>query len=117
MRVACDRLKSAFHDSNKLVYNNYPWPMDATEAQQAKVEEAARGVMEAREDFPGRTLADLCDPVSMPPKLAKAHEQLDRAVDRCYRKEPFTTDRQRVECLFALFESPSVTLVPKPKKR
>lgn len=73
--------------------------------------------MSAREDVPGSTLADLYDPVSMPPKLAKAHEQLDRAMERCYRKEPFTTNRQRVEYLFALYESLSVPLVPKPKKR
>jgi len=117
MRLVGGRLKSDYSYSAKLVYNNYPWPMDATEAQRAKVEEAARGVLAAREDFPGSTLADLYDPVSMPPKLAKAHEQLDRAVDRCYRKEPFTTDRQRVEYLFARYESLSVPLVPKPKKK
>jgi hypothetical protein len=52
----------------------------------------------------------------MPPKLANAHEALDRAVDRCYRKEPFETDRQRVEYLFALYEQLAAPLVAKPKK-
>ncbi len=39
-----------------------------------------------------------------PPALAKAHEALDRAVERCYRKDPFATDRQRVEYLFSRYE-------------
>ena len=92
---------------------NYRW----ISTQRTKVEESAQVVLDAREQFPGSTLADLYDPVSMPPKLAKAHEQLDRAVDRCYRKEPFLTDRQRVEYLFALYEQLAAPLVAKPAKR
>jgi hypothetical protein len=117
-KLVTGRLESRFQYSNKLVYNNFPWPSDATEAQRVKVEEAAQAVLDAREQFPGSTLADLYDPVSMPPKLAKAHEQLDRAVDRCYREEPFLTDRQRVEYLFALYEQLAAPLVAvkSPKK-
>jgi hypothetical protein len=44
-------------------------------------------------------LADLYDPLTMPAPLQKAHQELDRAVDRCYRPEAFTSDRQRVEYL------------------
>jgi hypothetical protein len=116
-RITCGKLKSDFRYSNKLVYNNYPWPPNPTEAQRLKVQEAARAVLDAREQFPGSTLADLYDPVSMPPKLAKAHEALDRAVDRCYRKEPFETDRQRVEYLFALYEQLAAPLVVEKKTR
>ena len=68
------------------------------------MEECAQAVLSARDQFPGSTLADLYDPLTMPPVLAKAHADLDRAVDRCYRKEPFPTDRQRVEYLFVLYE-------------
>jgi hypothetical protein len=68
------------------------------------VEECAKEVLVAREKFPASTLADLYDPVTMPPALAKAHESLDSAVDRCYRKDPFPSDSQRVEYLFALYE-------------
>jgi len=50
------------------------------------------------------TLADLYDPLTMPATLAKAHAELDRAVERCYRAEPFRSDRERVEHLFALYE-------------
>ena len=59
VRQVTGRLKSDFQYSNKLVYNNYPWPMEALDAQRAKVEEAAQAVLDAREQFPGSTLADL----------------------------------------------------------
>jgi hypothetical protein len=94
-----------------MVYNTFPWPTDAADAQRLKVEECAQAILAAREQFPGSTLADLYDPVSMPPVLAKAHADLDRAVDRCYRKEAFLTDRQRVEFLFALYEQLAAPLV------
>jgi hypothetical protein len=117
-RITCGRLKSDFRYSNKLVYNNFPWPQDATEASRAGVEKAAQAVLDARAQFPGSTLADLYDPVAMPPALAKAHAALDLAVDRCYRKEPFHTDRERVEYLFALYEKLSAPLaVPIRKAR
>ena len=115
MRQVCGRLESRYRYSAKLVYNNFPWPMEATELQRVKVEECAREVLAVREGFSGSTLADLYDPVAMPPALAKAHAALDRAVDRCYRKDPFQTDRQRVEFLFALYEQLAAPLV-KPVK-
>ena len=115
MRQICGRLKSDYRYSNTLVYNNYPWPDSATDPQRANVEEAAQAVLDARKQFPGATLADLYDPISMPPNLAKAHAQLDRAVELCYRKEPFATDRQRVEFLFALYEKLTAPLTPQAK--
>ena len=47
----------------------------------------------------------------MPGVLLKAHQALDRAVDRCYRKEAFENDRQRVEFLFALYQKLTAPLV------
>lgn len=49
---------------------------------------------------------------------AKAHADLDRAVERCYRKDPFPNDRARVEHLFALYEKLTAPLVApaKPKR-
>lgn len=58
-----------------------------------------------------------CDPNAMPPVLAKAHEPLDRAVDRCDRPEPFTSERQRVEFLFGLYEQLAAPLVRMQRKR
>ena len=55
----------------------------------------------------------------MPAPLLKAHQALDRAVDRCYRSEPFPSDRHRVEYLFALYEKITAPLLPaaKPKRK
>jgi hypothetical protein len=63
------------------------------------------------------TLADLYDPLAMPPALAQAHAALDRAVDLCYRPEKFETDRQRVEFLFALYEKLTAPLLPAAKTK
>ncbi|MFI5381407.1 MAG: class I SAM-dependent DNA methyltransferase [Tepidisphaerales bacterium] len=104
VRQVCGRLKSDYRYSNKLVYNNYPWPQDATDKQTARVESAAQAVLDARARFSGSTLADLYDPLSMPADLSKAHAELDRAVDACYRPQPFISERQRVEYLFNLYE-------------
>jgi len=119
MRLVCGRLKSDYSYSNTLVYNNFPWPEEVSEAQQAAVQKAAQAVLEARALFPSSTLADLYDPTTMPPVLVKAHADLDRTVDRCYRKEPFANDRARVEHLFALYEKLSAPLVTyeKPKRQ
>ena len=53
----------------------------------------------------------------MPAKLVKAHRTLDRAVDLCYRPQPFANERQRVEHLFALYEKLTAPLMPATGKR
>ena len=123
VRQVCGRLKSDYRYSNKLVYNNFPWPSPTPE-QRERVELKAQAVLAAREPhLPPRglgTLADLYDPLSMPPALAKAHAELDRAVEKCYRPEPFDSDRQRVEFLFSLYEkltAPLLPVTPKTKGR
>ena len=106
MRQVCGRLKSDYRYSNSLVYNNFPWPESATNEQRAKVEECAQVVLDARQSHleNGATLANLYDPLYMPAPLLKAHQNLDRAVDRCYRAAKFETERERVEFLFGLYE-------------
>ena len=73
----------------------------------------------SQRDVPTKTatLADLYDPLSMPPALARAHAELDRAVDLCYRPEKFESDRQRVEYLFALYEKLTAPLLPAAKAK
>ncbi len=119
VRQVCGRLKSDYRYSNKLVYNNYPWPESPTEKQKEAVEKAAQIVLDVREEYlkTGSTLADLYDPLSMPAKLVKAHDALDRAVDRCYRSQPFTSERQRVEFLFALYEKLTTPLIAAIRKK
>jgi len=111
VRQVCGRLKSDYRYSNNLVYNNYPWPETPSAKQSAAVEAAAQAVLGAREAFPDATLADLYDPLAMPPALVEAHAKLNRAVDLCYRPQPFENDRQRVEHLFALYEKLTVPLI------
>jgi hypothetical protein len=121
VRRVTGRLKSDFQYSVKLVYNNFPWPNVSAE-QRERVEEKARAVFAAREPhLPPRglgTLADLYDPLAMPAELLRAHAELDRAVEKCYRAEPFHSDRERVEFLFSLYEKLTAPLLPvTPKTR
>lgn len=71
--------------------------------QQQKIEAAAQGVLDARAEFPDASLADLYDPLTMPPALVKAHHQLDAAVDAAYGKKSFRNDAERVAFLFELY--------------
>ena len=86
--------------SKDIVYNNFPWP-DATDKQKAKIEELAQGVLDARAMFPDDSLADLYDPISVPPELLKAHNVLDRAVMKLYG---FAKDATEPEIVAALME-------------
>jgi len=120
VRAVCGRLKSDYRYSKDIVYNNYPWPTTASSKELAAVDAAAQAVLDARSSASTSTLADLYDPLTMPPQLVKAHAALDRAVERCYRKEPFASDRARVEYLFTLHEkiaAPLLSPQKKPKKQ
>ena len=83
MRTVCGRLKSDYDYSVKIVYNNFPWP-DPTDAQKTKIEQTAQAILDARALYPDASLADLYDPVTMPPELLKAHQANDRAVMQAY---------------------------------
>ena len=105
-RYVCGRLESRYRYSNTIVYNNYPFPQGVNDANKAKVEAAAQAVLNVRLIYTatGSSLADLYDPLSMPPDLLKAHSVLDKAVDGCYGKTTFATDAKRVEFLFDLYD-------------
>lgn len=68
------------------------------------MERLAQDVLDARALFPNSSLADLYDPLTMPPALSKAHKALDRYVDRLYQKSGFTSDPDRVVFLFKKYE-------------
>ena len=139
-RYTCGRLKSDYRYSAGIVYNNFPWPetpssspltggeqysgdgqrsnsspVKGRQGGVSAVEAAAQAVLDARAQFPQSTLADLYDPLTMPPALTKAHQALDRAVDACYRKAAFTSDAQRMEFLFERYQQ-LTSLLPKEKK-
>ena len=102
MRHIGGRLKSDYSYSSGLVYNTFPTPPG--DADLSKLEPHAQAVLDARAAHPEATLADLYDPDIMPPDLRRAHQALDRAVDRFYRRGGFASERERVEHLFALYE-------------
>jgi hypothetical protein len=109
------RLKSDYRYSIGIVYNNFPWP-EATEKQKQKIRTLAQAVLDARTQFPNATLADLYDADAMPPKLRKAHRDLDSAVDNLYRRGGFAGDRVRVEHLFTLYERLIAPLTAAPSR-
>ncbi len=100
MRYVCGRLESRYRYSAGLVYNNFPWPQDVSDTKRHTIETAAQAVLDARKQFPDATLADLYDPLTMPPALLKAHRTLDKAVDAAYSRRKFTGDADRVAFLF-----------------
>lgn len=117
MRVTSGRLKSDYSYSNQLTYNNFPWPENPTEKQVKAIEAAAQKVLDARLQFPNSSLADLYDPLTMPPALVKAHNELDKAVDLAYRSQPFTSEANRMVYLFELYEKYTAGLFAKEKKK
>jgi hypothetical protein len=121
--VTSGRLKSDIRYSVKITYNAFPWPDSLTNKQREVIEAAAQGVLDARAAHPESSLADLYDPLTMPPDLVKAHQMLDAAVDAVYAnsagKKTFKNDAQRVAFLFELYQKYN-SLLPietnKPKR-
>jgi hypothetical protein len=66
--------------------------------------------LDVRDEFPDSNLAELYNPNTMPPRLVIAHRELDRAVDKCFRANPFNTELERLEFLFNLYERYTQTI-------
>lgn len=111
------RLKSDWRFTKDNVYNNYPWPENPNEKQIKAIETAAQKVLDTRLQFPNSSLADLYDPLTMPPALVKAHNELDKAVDLAYRPQPFTSEANRMVYLFELYEKYTADLFTKEKEK
>ena len=113
------RLESRYRYSIGLVYNTFPMPAGFAkgELDVSKLEPLAQAVLDARATHPGATLANLYDPDLMPPNLRRAHQALDRAVDRLYRRNGFASERERIEHLFASYEKISAPLHTVKKAR
>ena len=135
MRTTCGRMKSDYQYSAKITYNNFPWPVIASEARQSientsgllrhdvprkdksvdVIEAAAQNVLDARATHPNATLADLYDPLTMPSNLLKAHQVLDKAVDAAYGYKGAATDAARVAFLFERYQA-ITSLLPAAEK-
>ena len=102
VRSVSGRLKSDYRYSPS-VYNSFPWP--SKDADLAPLQALSQAILDAREQHSDATLADLYHPITMPPNLRRAHQMLDRAVDKLYRAKGFKSERERVEHLFKIYES------------
>lgn len=107
VKYTCGRIKSDYRYSKDIVYNNYPWP-NSTDLQKTSITTCAQAVIDARALFSGASLADLYDPLTMPPALIAAHQKLDLAVDKAYEesggKRAYKSDADRVAFLFLLYQ-------------
>jgi len=117
MRLTAGRLESRFSYSNSITYNNYPWPENPSDKQKEVIEKAAQKVLDIRAAFPDSSLADLYNPLTMPPALVKAHNELDKAVDLAYRPQPFINETKRIEFLFELYDKYTAGLFAVEKKK
>lgn len=95
----------------------FEWQESSTAKQTQTIEEKAQQVLDTRAAFPTSSLADLYDPLTMPPALVKAHNELDRAVDRAYRPQPFTSEAMRMVFLFELYEKYTAGLFTEIKRK
>jgi hypothetical protein len=116
MRHVCGRLKGDFRYSNDIVYNNFPWPENPSDNNKKSVERAVQNILDIRKEFSSSSLADLYDPLSTPPSLVKAHKDLDKAVDLCYRPQMFADEMRRIEYLFSLYKNYIEPLMKNKKK-
>ena len=115
MRCVCGRIKSDYRYSASIVYNNFPWPA-GTGRQAAAIEKAAEAILSVRLKYPKSTLAALYDPLTMPKDLLKAHQKLDKLVEKAYGRD-FANDGERVAYLFERYQKISGELFVDEKKR
>ncbi|MBR7016084.1 MAG: class I SAM-dependent DNA methyltransferase [Lachnospiraceae bacterium] len=100
MRQTAGRLKSDYRYAKDIVYNNFPWP-SPTPDQKARIEQTAQEILDARALYPDSSLADLYDPLTMPPELRAAHNRNNIAVMKAYG---FPTSMSEADCVAALMK-------------
>jgi hypothetical protein len=109
-------LELRYQYSASIVYNNFPFPQEPSEKSKKNIETGAQDILDIRNKYPNSSLADLDDPLSMPPELVKAHQKLDKAVEAAYSRT-FDDDSQRVAYLFELYQKLSGELFVETKRR
>jgi type I restriction-modification system DNA methylase subunit len=108
MRAIAGRLKSDYRYSGNIVYNNFIWP-NPTDEKRQQIESLAQAILDARANYPDSSLADLYDPITMPPDLYKAHKALDKAVEQAYGVN-FNGDEEKIVAyLFRLYAEATKT--------
>ena len=123
MRSVCGRLKSDYRYSATIVYNNFPWPdfngglgigsakkktnessEDYRKRIEARISLCAEEVLRARDLYPDNSLAQLYNPLTMPPELYKAHKALDKAVMELYGYSSATSELEIVADLMVRYQ-------------
>lgn len=102
VRKNAGRLENRFRYSIFLCYNTFPFP-SINEIHKLELKNLAQEILDIREEHFDMTLGEMYNPETMPDDLKDVHHRLDLAVERCYRLEPFTSDEERLECLFKLY--------------
>jgi hypothetical protein len=112
------KLETRYRYSKDICYNTFPFP-EITLKQKENLNLYTFAILDERAKHPEKTMAQLYDPDKMPNGLRQAHEELDRAIEQCYRLQPFTSDTERLEYLFKMYEEMSKrgTLFEKQKKQ
>jgi type II restriction/modification system DNA methylase subunit YeeA len=111
------KLKSDYRYSAKLCYNTFPFP-EISAKQKETINQYVFQILDERAKHPEKTMAWLYNPETMPRGLKQAHKELDEAIERIYRLNPFQNDAERLEYLFKLYEEmiKKGTLFAKQKK-
>ncbi|MBF9140652.1 DNA methyltransferase [Hymenobacter properus] len=110
VRQLCGNWKYGYKNQGLLTYHNFPFPPAPTPAQMAAVAAGVAAVQAAQgpQQGPG-PVYDYWGETLSAERLAAA-AQLDEAVDRCFRTEPFATEQERLEFLFAAFQERAAAL-------
>jgi len=118
IKYVCGRLGNAYRYSAKIVYNNFPWA-EATDEQKSTIEKLAQTILDTREQFPGSSLADLYDPLTMPKELLKAHQTLDRAVMKLYKFKSGMSESAIVAALMEMYQKLTAppTMIPEEETK
>ncbi|MCF6308106.1 MAG: N-6 DNA methylase [Flavobacteriaceae bacterium] len=116
VKAVAGRLKMDMQYSNTLCYNTFPFP-DITTKQKENLNLYVFALLDERAKH-NKTMGQLYSPDNMPKGLLQAHQELDTAIEQCYRLQPFKNDTERLEYLFKQYEEMTKkdTLFAKQKK-
>jgi hypothetical protein len=103
IRTVGGKLETRIRYAKDLVYNTFPFP-NISKQRKEELTQCTLKIIDERLKHSEKTLAQLYDPDKMPEGLKEAHHQNDLAVERCYRSNPFSSDEERLEYLFKLYE-------------
>ena len=118
VRAVGGKLETRYRYSAKVCYNTFPFPI-INDKQKESLNLYVFSILDERAKYPEKTMAWLYNPETMPLGLKNAHKELDKAIERCYRLQPFSNDTERLEYLFKLYEEMSTkdSLFAKQKKQ